>query len=305
MKDRYWSKALLFGEYSMIFDSTALVLPLKSFSARWTTEVRDGRNAFAAFSKQELARFCAFLQEEEGLADIVDTDSLERDLQNGWWLDSDVPIGYGLGSSGMVVAAVYDRYARNRSQDAMALKALFARMEGHFHGSSSGIDPLQCYLGKPFKITPKGLELLDDGLLRSGIQICLIDTNIKSNTKPLVEYFKRQRENDEFLTGFQSDYLPYVTGCIDTLIQGNVEGFFTMLQGLTLAQRRFFEPMIPESTTELFESTYDFRFGVKILGSGGGGYILGFTDDRYKAASVLQGRDVLWLSDRTTACAQI
>lgn len=146
------------------------------------TEAGDGRSAFAAFSKQELARFCAFLQEAEGLAGIIDADSLESDLQNGWYLDSDVPIGYGLGSSGMVVAAVYDRYARNRSQDAMALKALFARMEGHFHGSSSGIDPLQCYLGKPFKITPEGLELLDDELLSGGIQICLIDTNIKSNT---------------------------------------------------------------------------------------------------------------------------
>ncbi|MBR3313506.1 MAG: hypothetical protein IKG18_05125 [Atopobiaceae bacterium] len=226
---------------------------------------------------------------------IVDTDSLESDLQNGWYLDSDVPIGYGLGSSGMVVAAVYDRYARNRSQDAMFLKTLFARMEGNFHGSSSGVDPLQCYLGKPFKITSEGLELFDDGFLHSGIQICLIDTNIKSNTKPLVEYFKRQREDDAFLTGFQNDYLPYVTGCIDTMIQGDVDGFFAMLQGLTLAQRRFFEPMIPKSTTELFESTYDFRFGVKILGSGGGGYILGFTDDWHKAASVLQGRDVLWL----------
>lgn len=296
MKDRYWSKALLFGEYSMIFDSTALVLPLKRFSARWTTEAGDGRSAFAAFSKQELARFCAFLQEAEGLADIIDADSLESDLQNGWYLDSDVPIGYGLGSSGMVVAAVYDRYARNRSKDAMDLKALFARMEGHFHGSSSGIDPLQCYLGKPFKITPEGLELLDDELLSNGIQICLIDTSMKSNTKPLVEYFRRQRENDKYLTGFQNDYLPHVTGCIDMMIQGDADGFFTTLQGLTLGQRRFFEPMIPESTMGLFESTYDFRFGVKILGSGGGGYILGFTDDRHKAASVLQGRNVLWLS---------
>lgn len=164
------------------------------------TEAGDGRSAFAAFSKQELARFCAFLQEAEGLAGIIDADSLESDLQNGWYLDSDVPIGYGLGSSGMVVAAVYDRYARSPIQDAMDLKALFARMEGYFHGSSSGIDPLQCYLGKPFEITPEGLELLDDELLSGGIQICLIDIIIKSITKFTIHCVTAK--NDDSATAF-------------------------------------------------------------------------------------------------------
>ena len=53
--------------------------------------------------------------------------------------------------------------------------------------------------------------------------------------------------------------------------------------------------MIPDPVAELFERTYDFHFGVKILGSGGGGYILGFTDDRQKASTVLLDKKVLWL----------
>lgn len=79
------------------------------------------------------------------------------------------------------------------------------------------------------------------------------------------------------------------------MIQGDADTFFKRLQKLTLAQRHYFEPMIPASVAELFENTYDFRFGVKILGSGGGGYILGFTDNRQKASSILQDKDVLWL----------
>lgn len=294
MKELYWSKVILFGEYSMIFDSTALVLPLKLFSAKWNAD-RGRSREFMSFSRKELSRFCGFLRGEERFSNVIDLDVLEEDLQKGWYLDSDVPVGYGLGSSGTVVAAVYDRYAKTPVRDLMRLKDLFSQMESFFHGSSSGIDPLQCYLGRPFRITAEGAELLADGFLKNRLQICLIDTEMKSDTKPLVEYFKRQREKEEYLRDFQRDYLPYVKGCMDAVIQGNTDCFFKRLQKLTSAQRVFFSPMIPDPVAELFERTYDFHFGVKILGSGGGGYILGFTDDRQKASTVLRDKKVLWL----------
>lgn len=294
MKELYWSKVILFGEYSMIFDSTALVLPLKLFSAKWNAD-RGRSREFMSFSRKELSRFCGFLRGEERFSNVIDLDVLEADLQKGWYLDSDLPVGYGLGSSGTVVAAVYDRYAKTPVRDLMRLKDLFSQMESFFHGSSSGIDPLQCYLGRPFRITAEGAELLADGFLKNRLQICLIDTEMKSDTKPLVEYFKRQREKEEYLRDFQRDYLPYVKGCMDAVIQGDTDCFFKRFQKLTSAQRIFFSPMIPDPVAELFERTYDFHFGVKILGSGGGGYILGFTDDRQKASTVLRDKKVLWL----------
>jgi len=294
VKELYWSKVILFGEYSMIFDSTALVLPLKLFSAKWNAD-RGRSREFMSFSRKELSRFCGFLRGEESFSNVIDLDVLEEDLQKGWYLDSDLPVGYGLGSSGTVVAAVYDRYAKTSVRDLMRLKDLFSRMESFFHGSSSGIDPLQCYLGRPFRITAEGAELLADGFLKNRLQICLIDTEMKSDTKPLVEYFKRQREKEEYLRDFQRDYLPYVKGCMDAVIQGDTDCFFKRFQKLTSAQRVFFSPMIPDPVAELFERTYDFHFGVKILGSGGGGYILGFTDDRQKASTVLRDKKVLWL----------
>lgn len=172
------------GEYSIIFDSVALVLPLKLFSTKWTDKA-DEPEEFISFSRQELSRLCRFLREEDSFADVIDRSSLESDLRKGWYLASDIPVGYGLGSSGTVTAAVYDRYAKTRIQDYMLLKNLFSRMESYFHGSSSGIDPLQCYLGKPFRITPEGVELLEEGFRKDSIQVCLIDTKMKSNTKRL------------------------------------------------------------------------------------------------------------------------
>lgn len=297
MKEKYWSKVILFGEYSMIFDSKALLVPLKRFSAEWAREWRASEEAIC-FSRHELSSFSEFLRTDGRFSRDIDIGAIEKDLRDGWWLASDVPVGYGLGSSGTVVAAVYDRYARDRIKDVMRLKELFSQMESYFHGSSSGIDPLQCYLGKPFRITAEGIDLLDEEVFNNGIDICLIDTKVKSSTKPLVEYFKRQRENEAYLADLHKCYLPNVGACIDAMIQGDIDTFFMSLKKLTAAQCLFFGPMIPQHTAALFESTYDFRFGVKINGAGGGGYMLGFTDDRDKASSLLCDHDVLWLDNK-------
>ncbi len=294
MRDRYYSKVILFGEYSMIFDATALMIPLKRFSAQW--QFPQSRNRAASLtSNQSLKRFCQYLSETEELSSLLDLHALRKDLYDGLFLASNVPSGYGLGSSGTLVAAVYDRYAVQKSDDYLQLKTLFGKMESHFHGSSSGIDPLQCYLGKPFKITPKGVELLSDDFLKKAINICLIDTKIKSNTKPLVNHFKAQRENPDFLSRFQSEYVPCVNSCINSMIDGNTELFFNSLKKLTNGQLEFLRPMVTDNTLDLFTTDYDFHFGVKISGSGGGGYVLGFTDDVSRVSALFTGFEVLWL----------
>ena len=294
MRDRYYSKVILFGEYSMIFDATALMIPLKRFSAQW--QFPQSRNRTASLtSNQSLKRFCQYLSENEDLSNLLDLQALRRDLNEGLFLASNVPSGYGLGSSGTLVAAVYDRYAIQKTDDYLQLKALFGKMESHFHGSSSGIDPLQCYLGKPFKITPEGVQLLSDDFLKKDIHICLIDTKIKSNTKPLVNHFKAQRENPEFLNRFQSEYVPCVTTCINSMVDCDKELFFNSLKQLSNGQMEFLRPMITDNTLDLFATDFDFHFGVKISGSGGGGYVLGFTDDVQKASDLLKDFEVIWL----------
>ena len=286
MKERYYSKVILFGEYSMIFDATALMIPLTKFSAQWRFASHLDANVGTA-SNASLKRFADYLSTLDDVKDIIDLQRFNHDLRYNLFLDSNVPSGYGLGSSGTLVAAVYDGYAKQKTDDLLQLKTLFGKMESYFHGSSSGIDPLQCYVGKPFKITPEGVQLLSDDFLKKDIHICLIDTKIKSNTKPLVDHFKRQREDAAFLNRFQSEYVPYVTSCIDSMIQGDIDLFFKSLKQLTKGQLEFLRPMITENTLDLFTANYDFSFGVKISGSGGGGYVLGFTDDVDKTNKLL------------------
>ena len=209
MRERYYSKVILFGEYSMIFDTTALMVPLKNFSAQWRFASHLLAQGSAA-SNASLQRFADYLSTLNGIKDDLDLQRFNHELYYNLFLDSNVPSGYGLGSSGTLVAAVYDAYAKQKTDDYLKLKEIFGKMESFFHGSSSGIDPLQCYLGQPFKITPKGLQILSDDFLNKDIHICLIDTKIKSNTKPLVNHFKKQRENPEFLRHFQTEYQPCV-----------------------------------------------------------------------------------------------
>ena len=286
MKERYYSKVILFGEYSMIFDATALMIPLTKFSAQWRFAFHLDANGGAA-SNASLKRFADYLSTLEDVKDIIDLQRFNHDLRYNLFLDSNVPSGYGLGSSGTLVAAVYDGYAKQKTDDLLQLKTLFGKMESYFHGSSSGIDPLQCYVGKPFKITPNGARLLPDDFLKKDIHICLIDTKIKSNTKPLVDHFKQQREDPVFLSRFQSEYVPHVTSCIDSMIQGDTDLFFKSLKQLTKGQLEFLRPMITDNALDLFTANYDFNFGVKISGSGGGGYVLGFTDDVDKTNKLL------------------
>lgn len=294
MKDRYYSKVILFGEYSMIFDATALMIPLTKFSAYWRFASHlDASGGMA--SNSSLQCFADYLSTVNELKNIIDLQRLNHELYYGLFLSSNVPSGYGLGSSGTLVAAVYDGYAKQKTDNLLQLKSLFGKMESYFHGSSSGIDPLQCYLGKPFKITPKNVEILKDDFLKKDIHICLIDTKIKSNTKPLVNHFKAQRENPRFFQRFQKEYVPYVKKCLNALIWNDKDVFFKSLKQLTKGQLEFLRPMITDNTLDLFTAEYDFNFGVKISGSGGGGYVLGFTDDMERTSDLLKDFEVIWL----------
>lgn len=283
----YYGKIILFGEYSMIFGGDALLVPCKSFGAKWAT--MDDGNSKAKSSNAALKDFLKYLLNQD-LAVILDLAQFATDIADGLYFQSDIPSGYGLGSSGALVAAVYDRYRRYEITNPMTLKNLFAKMENCFHSSSSGNDPLQCYYGKPFAINEKGMSFIEEDQLADNIDIFLIDSKIKSNTKPLVSYFKEQRNSVEYLKKFNEVYVPCVSSCISSLMNGNRELFFNNLKKLSLLQVEMLKPMITENMRPLFAAQEEQPFTIKISGSGGGGYFLGFTTEKEKTVSYLAAR---------------
>ena len=107
-----------------------------------------------------LSQFSSYLK----TLDInLDLNSFDKHVKKGMYFDSSIPKGYGVGSSGALVAAVYEKYANNKitvlenltREKLLVLKAIFSKMESFFHGKSSGLDPLNSYLSIPILIKSK------------------------------------------------------------------------------------------------------------------------------------------------------
>lgn len=275
---KYNGKVILFGEYSMIFGADALLVPCRDTSAEWDFCSKNPDYKMVN-SNRNLNKFLSYLKEND-FDDILELSSFEEDIKSGLYLKSDIPSGYGLGSSGALVAAVYDHYGKDNNLNPLVLKSIFAKMENCFHSSSSGNDPLQCYFGQPFVISKDGFKLLDNNFLNPEIKVFLIDSGIKSTTGPLVSYFKECRNDAKYMNIFENEYVPCVKKCIDTMIHSDTDAFFAAVGELSNLQTRLLKPMIPESIMPLFAAARnDRRFCIKISGSGGGGFFIAFTKD--------------------------
>jgi mevalonate kinase len=287
----YYSKLLLFGEYSVICDSMGLTVPLKSFSASWRFKNHSMTSADAFIPDQELVGFLQFLEKTKAsgslLADL-DLKSFKDDLEKGLFFESNIPQGFGVGSSGALCAAVYERYAMHpvRVDDGdeeliVEIKEQLAQMESHFHGVSSGLDPLLCYLQRPLLIKNKreiAFARIHEELHYPDFSMFLIDTGVVGKTGPLVNRFFDQCRQHSFYSRFNNDLIPANNSCIRALVDGNVDLLFEKLPVLSGFFYEHFAPMIPEDYRPVWQhglSTGDFY--LKLCGSGGGGFLLGFT----------------------------
>ena len=290
----FHSKIMLFGEYSIIMGSMGLTIPYAHFNGSLEFINRKGYTDldFARRSNTLLKEYAGYLQQldsENRLPAGFNLQRLQKDLDNGLYFESSIPEGYGLGSSGALVAALYHRYQsdqtipRRASQknEVQQLKAQLAVLESWFHGTSSGIDPLICYMKHPLllhedqHLSPVGIPKYN---LNSDDAIFLLNTGKPGKTAPLVQGFMDRLQKQEFHQLMKEEYIPLNNRCIRYLTEGQMDKFTVALQELSFFQATHFEAMIP-ATVEM-EWIYGFSTGkylLKLCGSGGGGFVLGFT----------------------------
>lgn len=298
----YYSKLLLFGEYTIILGGQALALPLDRFSCQWTTE-GDG-----AQSRTALSEFFAYLRQLESrnwLQGALDLRRMEKDLREGFYLQSNIPVGYGLGSSGALCAAVYERYAlakidRMETARYPELRHLLGLMESHFHGASSGVDPLICYLNRPVLIkTGAEIERVSAALpsRETGMQFFLVDTQMPRQTGPLVERFLQKCEDPAYARRVEMELIPHTEAAIDAFLSRKWTELPDHLHAISLFQWEHFREMIPGAFHALWQAGLESDvFKLKLCGAGGGGFLLGWTRDVDSVQDVLENPDVLiWL----------
>jgi mevalonate kinase len=276
------SKMLLFGEYGLMYNAMALSVPFPKFSGFLDFDPDQSHAASTA----EIRRFCKHLKVADSNKDLhfsFDLPRLENDLENGLFFNSNIPQQYGLGSSGALVAALFGKYAFPSSQgnnlSPEILKANFALLESFFHGKSSGLDPLVSYLNKPILIdSQKQVTPVDFDLQKLGLSVALIDTNTTGATGPLVKHFIDLFNLPEFAQAFEGQFIPANNGCIEALLHGDKQHFFMNLEKLVKFQVYHFHRMIPANFHRVINFAHCSRVYIKLLGSGGGGYLLAFAE---------------------------
>lgn len=305
MKDfrDFYSKILLFGEYSVICNSMGLTIPYKKYSGKF--QKNDNLDQESQRSSESLYGFYEYLlqlSEQNELIASLNLSGFKNDLENNLYFKSNIPQGYGVGSSGAICAAAYDRYCVNKfginkSKSLAELKQVFAQMESYFHGVSSGLDPLNSYLKKPLLIHDKEtIELIDkpNGLNTDKLVTFLVDTGMSGETEHLVNIFFTKCKHYKFYKEIKNKLIPLNNKCITLYMDGDLNEFLTEVKKLSKFFYEHFKPMIPLAFRELWEkgisgSTYT----LKLCGSGGGGFLLGFTRDFEATKKELPGFTLL------------
>jgi len=297
----FYSKILLFGEYGIIKDSKGLSIPYNFYNG--ALKVNENPSAEAQKSNESLQRFAAYLeqlQQEKPTLVNFNIELLNADLTRGMFFDSSIPQGYGVGSSGALVAAIYDKYAQDKitvlenltREKLLQLKNIFAEMESFFHGKSSGLDPLNSYLSIPILINSK------DNIEATGIPsqstegkgaVFLIDSGVVGETAPMVNIFMENLKDQGFRTMLKNQFVKYTDLCVENFLGGDMKSLFSNTKKLSTVVLKNFKPMIPEEFHGVWQRGIETNdYYLKLCGSGGGGYILGFTEDLEKAKKSLK-----------------
>lgn len=330
--DLFYAKILLLGEYGVILGSKALSIPYTHFSGELSFITEDKYTDYnkALESNRDLKEYASYLQQNPEIISYsnLNLDQFIKDLNEGLYFESSIPQGYGVGSSGALVAAIYSRYTfNNESFNSITpqeknnlnkpdshpdspsflingtgetkpvpirLKEILSRLESYFHGQSSGIDPLNAYIKAPLLVS--GLNSIDIVKLPGknlGKQsaIFLLDSGTPGKTGLLVEQFMAKCMDPGYSQLMKQEYIPLINDAINSLIDATDNSFFDLIHKISHFQREHMTSLIPEPVLDLWdEGLRSNIFSLKLCGSGGGGYILGFTKDETKANMLLKSR---------------
>ena len=293
----FYAKILLFGEYGIIKNAKALSIPYNYYKG--SLRMDNHTSEAAVSSNAKLKAFAEYLTSLATALVTFDHKRLVTDLNKGMYFDSSIPQGYGVGSSGALVAAIYDRYAFEKitvlenltRQKLTKLKSIFSEMESFFHGKSSGLDPLNSFLSLPILIHSKSViepTGIPSQSQKGKAAVFLLDSGMTSETAPLVSIFLDNLEAPAFRKMMKEEFIAISDRCIEHFLSGNISDLFSDVKKLSSVVLEHFSPMIPKRFQNVWKIGIETNaYYLKLCGSGGGGYILGFTQDLTKAKSLL------------------
>ena len=272
MNQKYFpSKVLLFGEYVVLSGGNALAVPFHKFKGEFLfgrTENLPVINDFYNYlSNIDWTNYNAYF----------DIKKLALDLKSGIEFRSNIPVGYGLGSSGAVSAAVFERYFKLNLHDITNLRSILALIENFFHASSSGIDPLVSYIDKPVKILGGNqIQILEKKNLNfENYNFYLLNSGIARSTSVYVDIYKNKLKNSQFKLNFTDKIIDINNQIINSYLECNEKITFQLFKEISKLEFEFLPEMIISPIHEIWKNFLDSdNISIKLCGAGGGGFYL-------------------------------
>lgn len=267
----YSSKIILLGEYAVIHGGEILAAPLNQYSARWE---KDQPTATQTKGLQPILEYLKSTNNTK-----VDVRAFAQAISDGMYLSSNIPSGYGLGSSGAITAGIYDLFVsgENKASDTSILKEDLVAIESCFHGVSSGVDPLVIYLNQSIHIDGKEIHILEDDIDLS--HYFLIDTGISRKTSPLVKQYVDRAQDSSYLDAI-GDYKKMCSAAIAAQLSGDRDSLVTAISAISHWQYEYLDFAILDDYRDFWKYTLDRDdVTIKLCGAGGGGFMLGYADD--------------------------
>jgi len=306
------AKLLLFGEYSIVIGGRGLAVPLPLYGGtlgiatpavmRQSQGIRESNDRI-----RELKDYLQQLQADNALLCNFNFPLFEAHVASGLYFNATIPAGYGLGSSGSLCAAVYQSYAHQpivyehtfSGHNLPQLRSIFAQMEAFFHGASSGIDPLVCYLKQPLLISSNTqMETAYLATIKEQpFRLFLYDTGSPRPAHAhLVPLFVSKTQDAHFKELCQLQLNLFNNNCITALFEGKAQDLVTNFERLSLFQLEHFLPMIPDAVIPLWQQgLHTGQYYLKLCGAGGGGFMLGFSLHPHATEQLLGKNKVQWL----------
>ena len=287
------SKLLLFGEHSILAGSPAFTIPLWDFSARLMFPP-DDEKITGIQSNLHLKKFGQYLFQTEYFNQHFDFGRLNESANDALFLQSDIPQGYGLGSSASLCVALYKAFGTSNLQKPSELRNLYSQMESYFHGKSSGIDPLTIHTEKALIIKGSNIEFLsvNTAIFNDDIKIYLLDSRITRDSATMIDIFKKAMGIPEYKSKFQQNYLPLLKNIVLDISKGKPPEWDILVK-LSQLQKVYFKEMIPDSIYKLWEKGLaTHQYCLKILGAGGGGFFLVFAREEMEKLDEFEMRKI-------------
>jgi mevalonate kinase len=301
---RYYAKLMLAGEYGVIAGSEAVTVPFRRYAARLAVREGDTQDLAIMNSVASLRRLLIYIRSlpKNSFYATPDIEKFEGSLKNGYYIESTIPQGYGIGSSGAVSALVYDQFFLTEKELTLQQQRKdLATLESCFHGKSSGVDAMTCYSESPLHFLPDGeiIPVETDPLTpRGGYRFFLLDSGQVFDTAPLVRLFLEKMQNSDFEKLIKGDYALLIQKLIGTLKGSTDHDPALIFRAISDFQWNHFAPMIPENMKEAWiNGQVSNTYYLKLNGSGGG-FMLGIAHVNVKEEvdQMLDGNKTIWIT---------